>query len=196
MVFVTRITLSLLAAIPVSVAVAACGSSVDDRADQLGYEVVRASTVDVGDGIPRPTGEVILTVSGAVTAAGDDGVVELDMATLEAMGTVAYEVFDHQAEGRTVRFEGVLLQRLLAVVGASGEATTLVTVALNDYAVDIPVSDAHASPVMIATSADGERMPVERYGPIRIVYPYDTHDLDHVVHDPRWIWQLASIEVR
>ncbi len=36
---------------------------------------------------------------------------------------------------------------------------------------------------------------MERYGPTRVVYPTDQFDLDPVVYDPRWIWQLTSIEV-
>jgi hypothetical protein len=36
---------------------------------------------------------------------------------------------------------------------------------------------------------------VERYGPTRVVYPTDGVDLDPTVYDPRWIWQLKTIEV-
>lgn len=52
-----------------------------------------------------------------------------------------------------------------------------------------------AAALLVATSVNGERMSVERYGPTRIVYPYASGELDPAVYDPRWIWQLASIEV-
>jgi hypothetical protein len=171
-----RFTLLLLA---IGVSAAACGSTGGDGRAAGGFEVVREASIQLGDPIPPPDGVVVLTIRGAVSNTNVDDHVELDMETLEALGTVTYEVLDDQAEGGEVRFEGVL-----------------VTAALNDYSVDIPVDDATESPVLVATRAHGDRMPVEQFGPLRVVYPYGSHDLDRVEHDPRWIWQLASIEVR
>jgi len=193
-----RTLLASLAVLGFAVSATACDSSVGatPQDDDPGFEVVSAATLTPGEPVPVPAGEVILSMSGAISTANVDGRLDLDMATLESMGTVAYSVDDEQAEGRVVRFEGVLLSDVLAVAGVSTAATTLVTTALNDYSIDIPLSDASESPVMIATRVDGERMPVDRFGPTRVVYPYSSHDLDHVVYDPRWIWQLASIVVR
>ncbi|QIM20900.1 molybdopterin-dependent oxidoreductase [Phycicoccus sp. HDW14] len=160
-------------------------------ASPTGYTVVAPATLRPGDPVPAPTGTVVLTVSGRVTGGAD---VPLDLATIERMGLVEYSVDDKQAEGHRVTFRGVLLRDLLAVVGAGG-AKTLHTLAINDYGVDIPASDARDYPTMLATSVDGQRMSVERYGPTRIVYPTSTYDLDPVTYDPRWIWQLKSIEV-
>jgi hypothetical protein len=178
-------------------AVACSGSDVaDPPATDPGFQRTSAPTLKPGQPVPAPTDEVILSISGAISTANVDGRLDLDMATLESVGTVTYSVDDQQAEGRVVRFEGVLLSDVLAVAGVSADATTLVTTALNDYSIDIPLSDASESPVMIATRVDGDRMPVDRFGPTRVVYPYSSHDLDPVVYDPRWIWQLASIVVR
>ncbi|MCB0037787.1 MAG: hypothetical protein KDE51_27330, partial [Anaerolineales bacterium] len=69
----------------------------------------------------------------------------------------------------------------------SESAATLHTIALNDYAVDIPVEDTEMYPVLLATKIDGERMPVERFGPTRIIYPYHAYDLDITIYNPRWI---------
>jgi hypothetical protein len=140
--------------------------------------------------VPAPTEEVVLRVTGTDRAKP----VAFDMPTLESLGLVEYSVDDKQAEGRRVTFRGVLLSSLLDVVGAD-DATVLHTMALNDYGVDIPVSDVEDYPVLLATQVDGERMTVERYGPTRVVYPTDSYDLDPTVYDPRWIWQLASIVV-
>ena len=117
------------------------------------------------------------------------------MATLDAMRQTTCTVNDRQGEGRDVEFTGVLLADLLASLGATG-ATTLHTLALNDYAVDIPMSDVEAFPVLLATRADGAPMSVAHYGPLRVVYPTTGYDLDPTVYDPRWIWQLSSIELR
>ena len=48
---------------------------------------------------------------------------------------------------------------------------------------------------LLATRLDGEPMSVAHYGPTRIVYPTAGYDLDPTVYDPRWIWQLSSIDV-
>ena len=50
--------------------------------------------------------------------------------------------------------------------------------------------------MLIATSVDGERMSVEKYGPLRIVYPTEDVTLDPTVYDPRWIWQLTGITLQ
>ncbi len=92
-------------------------------------------------------------------------------------------------------FTGVLLSDLLKSLGA-GDATTLHALALNDYAVDIPMSDIDVLPVLLATRSDGEPMSVANYGPLRVVYPTTGYDLDPTVYDPRWIWQLSAIELK
>ena len=155
------------------------------------YTVVSQPTLKPGDPAPAPTGKVVLTLTGDF-AQGPE--VELDLAGLERLGTVEYSVLDKQAEGRRATFRGVLVSTLLQWLGAK-DATTMHAVALNDYAVDIPVADASTFPLLLATSVDGERMSVERYGPTRFVYPTDGVGLDPTVYDPRWIWQLKSIEV-
>ena len=153
------------------------------------YTVVSAPSLAPGDDIPAPTDAVVLTVDGV-----SDAPVELDMATLESMGLVEYAADDKQALGRTATFRGVLLSTLLDTVGAE-DATNLRTTAVNDYSVEIPAADAEELPVLLATSVDGERMDIESYGPLRVVYPTEGVELDATVYDPRWIWQLTDITV-
>lgn len=180
-----------------SLAGTACGGSTSASSPpETGYEVIEIATITPGQQIPLPSGDVVLTVDGAISNVNRADRLEFDLDTLESLGTVSYEVDDPQAEGRVVEFTGVLLETVLAVADPASGVETLVANALNDYSVDIPIADASESPVLIATRADGEMMPVDRYGPIRIVYPYGSHDLDPVEHDPRWIWQLSSIRVR
>ena len=191
---VPAITLSV--AVAVAIATAGCGSSQPSAAAQSApraWTTVSAATIRPGDAVPKPAGPVVLTITGgSVHNAGKR--LELDLATLERMGTVKYTVFDRQAEGRNVSFSGPLLRTVLAVAGASGR--TLHTVALNDYAVDIPAKDAKNLPVLLATRADGKRMTVEHYGPTRVIYPTKGFHLDKTVYDPRWIWQLSALEIR
>ncbi len=158
-----------------------------------GYTVLIPATIKPGDPVPAPKGKVVLTMTG-VSNPNVGKSLRFDLPTLEKLGTVRYSVFDRQAEGRDVEFSGPLLRTLLDVAGANG--ATLHTVALNDYSVDIPRTDATDLPVLLATRADGRRMSVAHYGPTRFIYPTKGYHLDKTKYDPRWIWQLAKIDVR
>lgn len=193
--------IALLMSLPVLALISGCGGSASSGttpssgASPTAYAEVSPATVRKGEQIPAPTGPVILTVTGKVKPKNGAKAVTFDMAGLEKLGLVQYSVMDNLAEGRDASFRGVLLDRLLAAVGAH-DVRTLHMVALNDYAVDIPISDANTYPVLIATSVDGRRMGIAKYGPVRIIYPTKSFKLDATVYDPRWIWQLKSIEAR
>ncbi|QKE84804.1 molybdopterin-dependent oxidoreductase [Arthrobacter sp. NEB 688] len=198
---VAAATLAALAVLPLAgcASPAAAGSrpatsttTTTAAAAPTGYTVISQPSLRPGDPVPAPTEKVVLTFSGKTTRGGS---VRLDLPTIERLGLVEYSVDDKQAEGHRVTFRGVLLRSLLDYVGVE-EGATLHTLALNDYAVDVPASDASAYPVMLATSVDGRRMTVEHYGPTRIVYPTDSFDLDPVTYDPRWTWQLKEIVVK
>jgi hypothetical protein len=194
----TSATAALAAAFTAAALLAGCGGGGDgggsDAAEgSSSYTVVREATIAPGDTIPAASGDVILTISGAIGATNADGVLEFDMELLESLQLVEYTTSDLQAEGGDATFTGVLLEDVLALAEAD-ESTTLTATALNDYSVDIPTEDLEHA-VMVATSVNGERMSVERYGPTRVVYPYASGDLDPAVYDPRWIWQLATIAV-
>lgn len=175
--------------------VSACASD-GSAAPEVSYEQLSTPTLSPGDEVPAPLGEVVLTIGGDISNTNVGDTLQFDMETLESLGLIQYSVDDYQAEGRVVAFSGVLASSVLEVAGASSRATSLRTVALNDYAVEIPVEDVNEYPVIIATAVDGNRMSVEAYGPTRVIYPSSDYDLDAAVYDPRWIWQLALIEVR
>lgn len=136
---------------------------------------------------------IVLTVTGHF-AAGRHGPAKLNLGDLDAMTQVECSVDDRLAEGRQVTFRGVLLTDVLASIGAQPSAV-LHTAALNDYAVDLPLSDIRQLPVVLATRLDGAPMTVAHYGPLRIIYPTTGYHLDPTTYDPRWIWQLSSIDV-
>ncbi|RYH00523.1 oxidoreductase, partial [Salipiger sp. IMCC34102] len=73
---------------------------------------------------------------------------------------------------------------------------TLLATAINDYTVEIPVSDAVEGGPIIAYQMDGAEMQVRDKGPLWIVYPYDdTPEYRSEVIYSRSIWQLDRIEV-
>lgn len=143
--------------------------------------------------LAQPSGEVLLTVTGAISVANADGDAVFDRAMLESLPQVSFETATIWTDG-VHEFTGVPLVDLLAAVGANG--STLTAVALNDYSVDIPVSDAVAGGPIVAYMVDGAPMTVRNKGPLWIVYPYDLEpDYQSEVIFSRSIWQLVRIDV-
>jgi hypothetical protein len=167
------------------------GTTASDASDAV--DLATPATLHPGDEIPAPTGRVVLVIRGgsATNAAGE---LRLDRELLEAMGTVDLSVDDRFATGENATFRGPLLRTVLDVAGA-GDATTLHTIALNDYIADLPVSDASNLPLIVATRMNGKPMSVANYGPTRFIYPTDA-GLDAATYEPRWVWQLATIELQ
>jgi hypothetical protein len=98
-------------------------------------------------------GEVLLSVTGAVTETNAGDAAEFDLAMLEGFEAVEIETTTIWTEG-VQTFVGVELDDLLAAIGAEGE--TLRAIAANDYAVDIPVADAVDGGPIIAYLRNGE----------------------------------------
>jgi hypothetical protein len=93
---------------------------------------------------------------------------------------------------RRVMFEGVLMADLLAVAGVPESASKVSMLALDDYKVDFKLDDVRSSQMLLATKADGKHMPIDRSGPIRIVFP----DASSLGRNPDlWIWSVASMKL-
>jgi hypothetical protein len=159
------------------------------------YFVVSDATVSAGDAIPVPSEETILTVTGKIGTTNVDDTIQMDIPTIESLGQVDYTLTDPFDEVE-ISFRGVLMSKLLDVWQVADDATTLHMVALNDYAIDVPISDLRTYPVIFALQANGDYMPVSTRGPAMLVYPYGEYELDPAVYNDYWIWQIKSIEVR
>jgi hypothetical protein len=133
----------------------------------------------------------VLTVSGDIGTANKGKELELDLASLEQMRRVRVEAAEPFLK-RRVMFEGVLLSDLLAVAGVPDSASKISLTALDDYKVDFKMADVRSSQMLLATKADGKHMPVDRSGPIRIVFP-DSSSLGR--NPDLWIWSVASMKV-
>lgn len=143
--------------------------------------------------LPEPQDEIILTVSGNIQATNVDGHAVFDLAMLKQLPVTAFRTTTIWTEG-TNEFTGVLLSDLLNAVG--GEGNQIKATAINDYAVDIPISDAVDGGPIIAYELDGKSMPVREKGPLWIVYPYDANSSyrTETVYS-RSIWQLRDIVI-
>lgn len=143
--------------------------------------------------LPRPAGEVVLTVSGDVGETNGGGVAAFDLAMLDALPLRVVET-STPWHPRPARFEGPGLADVLARVGATGHA--VVAHAINDYEVEVPAGDA-ARGAVVATRRDGSRMGVRDKGPLFLVYPFDADPaLRTKVFYARSVWQLDALRVR
>lgn len=143
--------------------------------------------------VETPRGDVLLTVSGDIDVTNVDDSLQLDRAALKAIGGTAFETTTIWTDGVS-RFEGVSLKAFADMVGA--DAGTFLATAINDYTVEIPVSDAVDGGPIIAYLKDGDEMSVRDKGPLWIVYPYDSSAAyrSEVIFS-RSIWQLDRIKV-
>jgi hypothetical protein len=67
--------------------------------------------------------------------------------------------------------------------------------AINDYMIEVPVSDAVEGGPIIAFEMDGKPMSVRDKGPLWLIYPFDSNpDYQTEVFYSRSIWQLNRIE--
>jgi len=59
------------------------------------------------------------------------------------------------------------------------------------------ISDVNKWPILIATRADNDYMPVDKNGPLISVIPFnDFPEIDHITYDAQWLWALAGITVK
>jgi hypothetical protein len=146
------------------------------------------------DPMPMPSGPVILTVTGAIDQANSPEGAQFDLAMLEGMDPVDVQTSTIWTHGPQT-FTGVPLARLVAVLGAEGEV--IAATALNEYTVEIPLSDAVEGGPILAFAQNGRHLSVRDKGPLWVIYPYD-HDRDfqtEVIY-ARSIWQVKRMEIR
>jgi hypothetical protein len=152
-----------------------------------------AAPFAAAEGLDQPTDEVLLTVSGDIAVTNGDGVARFDRAMLEALDPVTFTTSTIWTDGAQ-EFTGVPLHVLLDALNI--DDARLSATAINDYAVEIPTSDAVEGGPIIAYLNNGSAMSVRDKGPLWIVYPYDSNDAyqTETIYS-RSIWQLDRIVV-
>lgn len=141
-----------------------------------------------------PTGAVILTVSGDIGVHNADGRAEFDRGLLEALPQTEVVTWTPWTGREPVRFSGVLMSDLMERLCASGGP--IVASALNDYRVEIPMSDLDRHDVLLALRRDGKVMPVRDKGPLWIIYRLDPAEPVLAEIEGRMVWQLDELIVR
>jgi len=141
--------------------------------------------------LPVAAKDVLLTVTGAIAA---DAPQTFDRDELMDLPRVQFTTTTMWTSG-AVTFAGVRLSDLMAAVGAKG--SSMRAVALNDYAMEIPMTDAVPDAAIVAYEMNGRPMSVREKGPLWVVYPYDSDGRfrTETVYG-RSVWQLIRLEVK
>lgn len=156
--------------------------------------VLTALSVQGASALDKPTGDVILTVTGHVANKNADDGAQFDAAMLEQLASRTGQMETPWTTGK-VTFSGPLLKAVLDAAGAEGEVLTVR--AMNDYSADVPMEDATTLDTILATKMDGKVMSVRDKGPLFMIYPFDTNpDLYNEKYFSRSVWQIKEIEVR
>ncbi len=134
------------------------------------------------------SGAVLLTVNGAIE--GD--AVEFDREMLQRLDWREIRSWTSFTEGEQ-EFAGPTLASVLEAVGAKG--TSIRAIAINDYAVSIPVDHANAHGVLLAVDHNGKPMRIRNKGPIWVIYPQSETEAKRQRFDAEMIWQLSRITV-
>ncbi len=139
-------------------------------------------------------GPVVLSISGKIAETNKDGKALLDMAMLRALPQHNFTT-ETVWDKRPVKFSGPRLRDVLKLVKGSG--TEVNAIAINDYAVSVPVSDAEKFDVILAITMNDREIPARTKGPLFLVYPFSSDPvLQGKVYVERSIWQLKAIEIK
>lgn len=144
-------------------------------------------------GLAKPLGPIVLTVSGQITQRNSPQGAQFDAAMLQALPALSFTTRS-QWHNKPVTYSGVALNELLKAVGAQG--STLHLLALDHFEARVPMSDAARYNPMIALRADGQMLKVRTLGPVLLMYPFDQYPELHTdVYYSRCVWQLKRIVV-
>ncbi len=144
--------------------------------------------------LPLPTQPVILTITGNITQRNQGDAAVFDAAMIDRLPTHEFRTWTPWFK-EPVTFRGPRLQTVLDAVGAKGRMLRLV--ALNDYAVDVPISDARAFEPLMARRIDGKELAVRDKGPLFLIYPFDMKPETRAdLYYGRSIWQITRMSVQ
>ncbi len=148
----------------------------------------------LGKEAPKPTGDVVLTVSGAIALTNDGNTFKFDMDMLKSLPYLAYKVDDPWLGTQT--YGGVELKALLDYVGIPAGASKVVMVCSDKKEFPVAIKDALYYPIILAYTSDGDEIPASQGGPIKLVYPYNSYsELQDLYGPNQWAWYVVEIRV-
>lgn len=182
----TRYKVVLFAALgTLVVAIGACSSSDTSGDTTVATPAEVANPYGAGLVDPPQPNEAVLAASvrGKVT--------KFSIESLKSLPVTTVELFEPFIKNRS-SFTGVSLADLFQAVGIEA-SDSVGTLALNEYEYVNTAGEFTASDGLLAYEQDGHPIPVDRGGPIRIVFP-DGSELSVALE--AWNWALSSITVK
>ena len=163
-------------------------------ASALGGHAVSAQTVTTSDpGASATALHPTLRIDGAIRSPDGASFIQLDSAALRALSQHTVTTRTPWHDGRE-QFSGPRLWDLLEPLRPAGK--TLRLTALNDYSVNIPLSDLQRYQPVLAWQLNGKALSVRNKGPLFLIYPFDTYpELNNPLYYARSIWQVKTITV-
>lgn len=156
---------------------------------------IRALTVAALIASALMAGTALAQDAALLTVSQADGteIKSYDLAALKALGVESFETTTIWTEGKQT-FTGVPLLALFKDIDVTqGEVNAI---AVNNYAVPIPATDAVEGGPMVAFEVNGKPMSIRDKGPLWIVYPYDSKtDYQSETIYSRSIWQLDRLQI-
>lgn len=157
--------------------------------------LLNISTAHAIETLPKPKGQVLLTVKGQVTNTNHTSGAIFDMPMLLELGTQSFVTHTPWSDV-TYKFKGIAIKDILDAVGAS-ENSSIKLRALDDYQVVVPWKDLIPYNAILAFSRNNVPLTRRDRGPLWLVYPRDMdEDLENSKFDNYWVWQLLEIEVQ
>jgi len=151
-----------------------------------------ASTLSYG--LDKPTGRVLLTVTGAIEYTNSSNGAQFDREMLESLPKHSVTTQNPWTQGLHT-YTGFSASDLLDQLGNQG--TQLKVIALNQYVANIPLADFTKRGAIFATHKDGKVMSIRDLGPIMVVYPFDDDEsLKTETFYGRSIWQVERIDTQ
>ena len=142
----------------------------------------------------KPTGPVILTVSGKISQRNSVNSTEFDAQMLRALPQ-SQIVTKTPWKAPAARYSGPGLKDLLSAVGAQGQVLRLI--AADRYEVEIPLEDVTRYGPVLAIRMDDKELNIRNRGPVLLMYPFDRYpEIDSEVYYGRSVWQLERIIVQ
>lgn len=115
--------------------------------------------------------------------------VEMTMDDLKSMPVSEFSTSTQWTEEGAHVFAGISLKDFIDRFDVT--EGVIHAIAINDYSIEIPVSDAVDGGPIIAYTLDGESMSVREKGPLWVIYPFDAHkEYQSETYYSRSIWQL------
>ncbi len=140
-----------------------------------------------------PEGEVLLKVTGDIEHPNVGNELHLDREQLMSLSTHTIETSTPWTQG-VGRFEGPLFRAVLETAGVEGERVRVRS--LNEYEVEIPLTDLYDHDVILAAKRDGEAIAVRDLGPVFVLYPFDEKpELLNETIRHRSVWHVGTVHV-